>query len=300
MTSNEVRIVDVSDYQGTVDWQQVLASGVAGAIAKATEGTSFTAKTFARNWQVLGQLGAVRGAYCFARPGRGTPEAQADHFVATVATWTPADLLVLDLEDGGGNLDAFALTFLTRMEQRTGIVPWFYSHAPFIRAHITDRRLARFPLWLAAYTSKAPAAPSPWPAWQLWQHTDKAKIPGIAGACDESVGTLALLPAPKVEVRTETVPIPVHDFEELSVKQTMMVIGKLDGDGNGWSDWDPGLGRDPNIVGLVLQGPSPPDDTYWMHQSKVQLSAQPRGGKVRVVIRNGQPGDTVICWVAVS
>lgn len=105
---------------------------------------------------------------------------------------------------------------------------------------------------------------------------------------------------PRVEAHTQTVPIPIHDFEEQSVKQTMMVIGKLDENGRGWSDWDPGLGRDPNIVGLVLLGPSPADDGYWLKQEKVQLSAQPRGGKVRVVVRGGAPGDTVTCFVAVS
>lgn len=294
-----VRIVDTSDYQGAVDWAKVIASGRAGGIVKTTEGTTYKAKTFARNWKVLADLGAVRGAYHFARPGRGSPEAQADHFLATVGTWQPTDLLVLDLEDGTGNLDAFAIAFLARVEQRTGIVPWFYSYAPFIRAHITDRRLARYPLWLAAYSSKAPAAPTPWSRWHLWQHTDKASIPGIKGGCDESIGTLPAGVTPP-EVRTEVVPIPVHDFEEATVKQTMMHIGALDGNGRGWSDWDPGLGRDPNIVGLVLLGPSPGDDGYWEGQEKVQLSAQPRGGKVRVVVRGGTPGDTVTCFVAVS
>lgn len=298
----EIRIPDVSDYQASVNWPQVLASGRAGGIVKATEGTTYKAKTFAPNWKTLGEFGAVRGAYHFARPGRGSPEAQAEHFLAAVGTWQPADLLVLDLEDGDGNLDAFAVAFLARVEQQTGIVPWFYSYAPFIRTHITDRRLARYPLWLAAYTSKAPVAPAPWARWQLWQHTDKAVIPGIKGGCDESVGTLPIAATVQrpVEVRTEVVPIPVHDFEEASVKQTMMHIGALDKDGRGWSDWDPGLGRDPNVVGLVLLGPSPADDGYWPQQEKVQLSAQPRGGKVRVVVRGGTPGDTVTCFVAVS
>ena len=118
-----------------------------------------------------------------------------------------------------------------------------------------------------------------------------------------AVNVALLLPAsgPQPANHTETVPIPVHDFEEASVKQTMMHIGKLDGDGNGWSDWNPGLGRDPNIVGLVLLGPSPPDDGgYWPGQAKVTLAAQPRAGVVRVSVRGGTPGDTITCFVTVS
>lgn len=299
------RIVDVSDYQGTVDWPTVLASGRAGGICKAAEGISYVARSFARNWKTLGELGAVRGAYCFARPGHGTPEAQADHFLATVGSWQLTDLLVLDLEDGTGNLDTFSLTFLGRVEYLTGIVPWFYSYAPFIRTHITDRRLARYPLWLAAYTSKPPAAPPPWTTWQLWQHTDKAKVPGISGACDESVGALSAVVLPPAEVRTEAVPIPVHDYEEAATKTTMVHCGPLDAAGNGWTDWQPGLGRDPIPVAVTLLGPSPPDDgatgdPYWMEQAKVNVSAQPRGGALRIVVRNGKPGDTVTVWATVA
>lgn len=185
----EIRIPDVSDYQGDVDWNAVIRSGCSGGICKATEGTSFTAKTFARNWATLGALNVVRGAYHFARPGRSSPEAQADYFLRALGdSWKPGDLLVLDLEDGAWNLDVFALKFLDRVEQRTGLLPWFYSYAPFIKVHITDPRLSRYPLWLAAYTSRVPAAPAPWARWYLWQRTDKASIPGIKGACDESVG----------------------------------------------------------------------------------------------------------------
>jgi N-acetylmuramoyl-L-alanine amidase-like protein len=95
-------------------------------------------------------------------------------------------------------------------------------------------------------------------------------------------------------------PAPVHDYTEASVKTTMIAIGKLDDSGNGWLDYDPALGRDPIIVGCVLHGPSPPDDGYWDQQENVTLAAQPRGGKVRVTVRNGTPGDTVAAWISVA
>lgn len=103
-----------------------------------------------------------------------------------------------------------------------------------------------------------------------------------------------------VEAQAQTVPIRVSDYEEAAVKTMMVHIGKLDDQGRGWSDWNPGFGRDPNIVAVTLLGPSPGEDGYWPHQEKVQLSAQPRGGAVRVVVRGGTPGDTVTCWVTVS
>lgn len=132
-------------------------------------------------------------------------------------------------------------------------------------------------------------------AWKRSDHTDPGPNFPMAHYLD-------LVRGPgQPTVHTETFPIPVHDFEELAVKQTMVHIGPLDKDGNGWADWQPGLGRDPNIVAVVQLGPSPPDDNgYWPGQAKVNLSAQPRGGAARIVVRNGTPGDTVTAFVTVS
>lgn len=125
-------------------------------------------------------------------------------------------------------------------------------------------------------------------------------VPGNDHGDPGAINIVALLPVPKLEPHTETVPIPVHDYEEAATKTTMIHVGKLDDQGNGWSDWNPGLGRDPIIVGLVQLGPSPKDDGYWPNQSKVNLSAQPRGGAIRVVVRGGTPGDTVTAFVTVA
>jgi lysozyme len=298
----DIRIPDVSDYQGAVNWPQVLASGRAGGICKATESTNYVAETFAANWVALDRLGATRGAYHFARPGDSGATIQAQKFLAAVGTWKGTDLLVLDLEVGDGNLSGWALEWLGTVQRLTGgIVPWVYSYGPFIRQHLDDARLAAFPLWLAAYQANRPTCPPPWKAYHLWQHTDKANIPGISGPCDESVGTL---PAVEVAVAAPTAPVvvsgPVHDFEENTVKTVMMHIGPLDGNGCGWASWDPGLGRDPNVVAITLLGPNPPTDGYWDQQGNVTLAAQPRGGTALVTVRNGKAGDTVTCWVTVS
>lgn len=126
-------------------------------------------------------------------------------------------------------------------------------------------------------------------------HTNHTHVAVNAGAflAVPSIVTAAPTPGPLV-------PAPVHDFEENNVKQTMMHIGALDGAGNGWASWDPGLGRDPNIVAVTLLGPNPPTDGYWDQQKNVTLAAQPHGGTVLVTVRNGTPGDTVTAWVTVS
>lgn len=113
-----------------------------------------------------------------------------------------------------------------------------------------------------------------------------------------NVGTFLAAPAPPPP--PPMVPATVHDFEEGTMKSTMVHIGPLDKDGNGWGDWQPGLGRDPVWFSVALWGPSPGDDGYWPQQSKVNVSAQPHGGSLRITIRNGTPGDTVMVMAGVA
>jgi hypothetical protein len=111
------------------------------------------------------------------------------------------------------------------------------------------------------------------------------------------MGTFLVPPTPPAPAPPSA---PVHDYSEAATKTTMIHIGPLDANGNGWADWQPGLGRDPIIVAVTQRGPSPPDDGYWADEAKVNLSAQPRGGAARVVVRGGTPGDTVTAWVTVA
>jgi lysozyme len=75
--------IDVSHYNGLVDWFAVAGSEVKFAFAKATEGASLVDSEFANNWKGMGDAGILRGAYHFARPG-GDPEVQAVHFASVV------------------------------------------------------------------------------------------------------------------------------------------------------------------------------------------------------------------------
>jgi GH25 family lysozyme M1 (1,4-beta-N-acetylmuramidase) len=64
-TGATLKGVDVSVYDGNVDWTQVKSSGGAFGIAKATEGASFTDSEFATNWPAMKSAGVVRSAYHF-------------------------------------------------------------------------------------------------------------------------------------------------------------------------------------------------------------------------------------------
>jgi lysozyme len=75
--------IDVSKWQGEIDWSKVANSGVRFAYIKATEGTGYTDPCFAVNWQSAKSAGVLRGAYHFFHP-RLDARSQAKTFYATL------------------------------------------------------------------------------------------------------------------------------------------------------------------------------------------------------------------------
>jgi GH25 family lysozyme M1 (1,4-beta-N-acetylmuramidase) len=75
--------IDVSHYDGSIDWDAVAAAGIVFAFAKATEGITFHDNRFDFNYAEMARVGIFRGAYHFGHPGID-PIAQADYFFNTV------------------------------------------------------------------------------------------------------------------------------------------------------------------------------------------------------------------------
>jgi GH25 family lysozyme M1 (1,4-beta-N-acetylmuramidase) len=179
-----LRGVDVSSYQGSIDWHAVARSGCSFAFARASTGTARVDRCYTDNMRGMRAAGLVCGAYHYAHPGMGSSTQQADHFCDTVAGALP-DMLALDLEEGSGDLSSWALEFLARCRQRHDRTTLLYTGLAFGKSHLRDGRLAGHHLWVAAYRAAQPPAWPPWSGWSFWQHTSSASIPGIAGRVDE-------------------------------------------------------------------------------------------------------------------
>jgi len=180
-------IVDVSTWQGEIDWPALKAAGIELAIMKATEGIGYTDPRFVENWAGAKAAGMRRGAYHFARPDAGNdPIAEAQWFLNVVKP-QPGEVLALDYEVVGGGA-AWCLGFLWHIASGTNITPEFYSNYSGCSRVASDVRMADYPLWLA-YPGDGvhvPPAPAPWTAIRLWQYA-VGSIPGISGNVDEDV-----------------------------------------------------------------------------------------------------------------
>ena len=80
--------LDVSSYQGNVNWSTVAANGGRFAYIKATEGTGYTNGYFAQQYNGSYNAGLIRGAYHFALPNASSGATQANYFVSHGGGWS--------------------------------------------------------------------------------------------------------------------------------------------------------------------------------------------------------------------
>jgi GH25 family lysozyme M1 (1,4-beta-N-acetylmuramidase) len=192
-----LRGIDVSHYQGRIDWRRVARSGHHFAIAKATEGRTYIDRTYLRNKVLAEANGLAFGAYHFARPDPKPNDAvrEANHFL-DVARLEPGNVIpVLDLETTGGlshrRLTRWILTWLRRVHERIGVRPMVYT-SPRGWAERTGNTTAVAEagydvLWVAHWGVREPALPARnWGGngWSLWQRSDCGSVPGIRGCVD--------------------------------------------------------------------------------------------------------------------
>ncbi len=184
--------VDVSHFQGTVDWATVQKNGIHFAYLKASEGLHTTDQQFARNWADTKAAGVKPGAYHFFHPNEDAVS-QAQHFLNSLKSagvdYQNALPPVLDVEIADGiSRDAVSdgiLVWLKAVETALGCKPVIYTGPTFWDQH-SDESHTEYELWLADYAA-TPTVPDGWRRWLFWQHTPKGAVGGIDGDVDLSM-----------------------------------------------------------------------------------------------------------------
>ena len=203
----QLKGIDVSHYQGDVDWKAVKAADYSFAFAKCTGGLTFNDPKFQTNWKGIAAAGMLRGAYHFYY-NNDDPVKQAEHFLSSLSSLNAADLPpVLDLE-GGGIIDKNlsiedyqrdVLRWLCFVEDRLGRKPIIYTGPSFGNKYLDNAEFATYDLWLAEYGVSTPKVPNVWAdkGLAIWQNASDAVVSGIKGKTDHDLfnGTLEELKA---------------------------------------------------------------------------------------------------------
>jgi len=187
--------IDVSKYQGDIDWSQVRTSGVGFAFIKATEGGDYLDERFAANWEAARRAGLPRGAYHYYYFCRPAVE-QVAWFINHVPRDSSALPPVLDLEwnhrsrtcpyrPDPNTVRNEASLFLKAANVHYGKRPIIYTTVDFYRDNELWR-LDNYPFWLRSVAGH-PSDVYPGQRWSFWQYTGTGVVDGIDGPTDLNV-----------------------------------------------------------------------------------------------------------------
>ncbi|NPA75476.1 MAG: SH3 domain-containing protein [Euryarchaeota archaeon] len=184
-----VKGVDVSHYQGTVNWTEVYQDGYRFAFVKATEGTTYVDSEFTANIKNAARAGLYVGAYHFAEPTTYNATAEAQHFLDVISPYLTSGHLfpVLDLEEGSSlgktALSNWANEFMNYIYEKTGIRGIIYTNSNYAESYLDSSLAKNWSLWIAEYGVSAPRT-GVWSTWNFWQYSDSGTVTGISGSVD--------------------------------------------------------------------------------------------------------------------
>jgi GH25 family lysozyme M1 (1,4-beta-N-acetylmuramidase) len=185
--------LDVSGYQGNVDWNSVAANGAKFAYIKATEGTNYANPYFAQQYNGSYDAGIIRGSYHFAHPDASSGATQADYFIANGGGWSGDGKTLpgaLDIEwnpsgdacygMAGGAMVDWVSSFGNEYHAREGAWPVIYTATSWWSECTGNQGdfSSTNPLWLANYNGSPGTMPYAWGFQTFWQFTDSGTFPG--------------------------------------------------------------------------------------------------------------------------
>ncbi len=188
-----MRGIDVSHYQGDIDWEAVVAGGKQFAYIKATDGARDVDPRFTVNWEHAKTAGLAFGPYHYWHAAVPAQEqfSSIQHALQGVGYLPHSDLPVaLDLEDPSVNSSSSTRqnvgTLLEMLGKWSGYRPVIYGSPSWLETWLGDG-YGGHPLWIAEYGVQAPRLPVGWSRYAFWQYSSSETASGISGLVDGDV-----------------------------------------------------------------------------------------------------------------
>lgn len=189
----QYRGIDISEFQGEIDFEEVRRSGIEAVYIRAGAG-EYTDEYFAENYERAKAAGLKIGFYHYVT-ARSVEEGrrQARFFASLAAGREPDMRLAMDFEYFGSlsvsQINAISEAYLDELTALTKREAVIYSDLSNAR-NIFSRALAeKYPLWAAQYGADEPSANGKWREWVGFQYTDEGRVGGIYGNVDRNIFT---------------------------------------------------------------------------------------------------------------
>lgn len=176
--------VDVSHYQGEIEWDVLAAQDIQFAYIKATEGSSHVDECFAENYREARRTELRVGAYhffSFDSPG----VSQAEHFIRTVEAFDGMLPPVVDVEFYGNKaadppapeeVRPQLQAYLDAVEEAYGLRPVIYATYESWELYL-ENQFDGYPLWIRDIWNR----PATSVDWTFWQYTNRGRLKGFSG-----------------------------------------------------------------------------------------------------------------------
>lgn len=184
--------LDVSEFQGNVNWTQVKNAGFQFAMLRAGYGYRTLDQQFRRNAGECNRVGLPAGAYWFCY-ALGPEDAiqEADGCVEVISSYRMEYPICYDIEQASINYAAqngvtitpelatqIVTAFCNRIEER-GYFAMYYSNQNFLNTYLPWEMARRYALWYARYDQRYDGIDC-----GIWQYTNQGSVPGISGNVD--------------------------------------------------------------------------------------------------------------------
>lgn len=240
--------IDVSEWQGTIDWAKAKAGGVKFAILRA--GISSRAdKCFTTNYAACENAGIPVGAYWYCTATTvADAKAQAKLFLQVISGKKFAYPVYMDLEEpaqfalGKAKCSELVDAFLTVLEQ-AGYFAGLYCSTSYLQQYLTDSVRSRYAIWVAQYYTSCTYDGD----YGIWQYNvagseeydiiGQKSIPGISAACDMDycytdypavIKAAGLNGFAKNATTTQPTQTPEPDTEESTLQQILKHVANID------------------------------------------------------------------------
>lgn len=217
--------IDVSEWQGDINFAEVKASGIDIVYIKCSEGTNYIDPYFRTNYTRAKENNLNIGFYHFLTATNEENAIYEARFFASVINGLDSDCrLAMDFEVFDGlsvdEINDISFTFLSEVQRLTQKEVVIYSDAFNARNTFSNRLSAEYPIWVAEYGVEEPENGN-WSTWIGFQYTNQGRIPGISGYVDRDFFTSDIF-------LSDTTTITVPDTPKPEVNTNYVVVKRGD------------------------------------------------------------------------
>ena len=222
--------IDVSEWQGNIDFGEVARAGIEVVYIRASEGRGYVDPYFRENYEKAKANGLRTGFYHFlTATSVAEAKEEAEFFVSNIKGLEPDCRLAMDFKVFNG-LDVSAINeisrvFLETVEKLSGKECVIYSDAYNARTVFSKELAEDYPIWVADYFVEEPESNDKWKFWVGFQYSDRGIINGIDGNVDRDYFTNGVFLNNVSQIPKDTVTDKNQEFKYIRVNRGETLSG---------------------------------------------------------------------------